>query len=280
MQGGPGGDTGEDALFAQQLAGTGHRVGGADGEAGGEDGLVVELGDEALVEVAQAVDEVVVAGLRCDDLDVGPLLAEEAADAHERAGGAEARHEVGEGGQVGEDLGAGGGVVGARVVRIAVLVQHHPVRMFGRQLLGDAYGRVGTPRRGRGDDLRAPHRQQVAPLLGGVLRHDAHDAVALEPGRHGQGDAGVAGGRLQDGAAGRQPAVLLGLFDHVERGAVLDGAGRVAVLQLGPDPDLGGRRQAREADQRRVADGRERGVVTHRGAGALRPCRRRRPAGS
>ena len=68
---------------------------------------VVELGDEALVEVAQAVDELAVARLGGDDPDVGLVLAEEAADAHQRAGGAEAGDEVRDRRQVGEELGAG-----------------------------------------------------------------------------------------------------------------------------------------------------------------------------
>lgn len=258
-----GGDAREDALLLEEFAGAGDGVGGADGEAGGEDGRVVELGDEALVEVAQAVHEVVVARLGGDDLDVRLVFPQVAADSHERAGGAEACHEVRDGREVGEDLRAGGGVVGARVVRVAVLVEHHPVGVFGRELLGDADGRVGAARRRGGDDLGAPHGEQVAPLLRGVLRHDADDAVALELGRHGERDAGVAAGRLQDGAAGRQAAVLLRLLDHVERGAVLDRAGRVPVLQLGPDADVLGRGQPRQADQGRVAHGRQRGVVPH-----------------
>lgn len=237
---GAGGDAREDALLLEEFAGAGDRVGRADGEAGGEDRGVVELGDEALVQVAESVDQVVVARLGGDDLDVRLVFAQVAADAHQRSRGAEAGHEVGDGREVGEDLRAGGGVVGARVVRVSVLVEHDPVGVLGGQFLGDADGRVGAARRRGRDDLGAPHGEQVAPFLGGVLRHDAHDAVALELGRHGERDSGVAAGGLQDGAAGGQPAVLLRLFDHVERGAVLDRAGGVAVLQLGPDPDVVG----------------------------------------
>jgi len=85
---------GERCPPAGGVRGAGDRVGGADGEAGGEDGLVVELGDEALVEVAEAVDEVVVARLGGDDLDAGDLLAQEAADAHQGARRTQSRHEV------------------------------------------------------------------------------------------------------------------------------------------------------------------------------------------
>ncbi len=56
------GEAREEAFDLDELPGTQHRVAGADGEAAGEDGGVVELGDVALVEVAEAVDELAVAG--------------------------------------------------------------------------------------------------------------------------------------------------------------------------------------------------------------------------
>src|SRR5690349_3349331 len=83
VQGRAGGDAREDALLLEEFTGAGDRVGGADREAAGEDGGVVELGDEALVEVAQTVDEVVVARFGGDDPDVRLVLAQVAADAHE-----------------------------------------------------------------------------------------------------------------------------------------------------------------------------------------------------
>ena len=49
----------------------------------------------------------------------------------------------------------------------------------------DAVGCKDIGRR-RGDDFRAPHPQQLAPLLRGVLRHHADEAVPLELGRHGE----------------------------------------------------------------------------------------------
>src|SRR6266496_3903994 len=61
VQDGAGRDAGEDTFRFEELAGAAQRVVGADRVAAGEDGLVVELGNEALVEVAQAVDEFAVA---------------------------------------------------------------------------------------------------------------------------------------------------------------------------------------------------------------------------
>ena len=193
----------------------------------------------------------------------GRLLAQVPAGAHERARGAQAGHEVGDLRQVGQQLGPGGLVVGQRVVLVAVLVEHHPGRVGGGQLLGHPHRLVGAAGGRREDDLRAVGLQQLAPLSGGVLRHHADQPVAAQPGHHGQRDAGVARGRLEDRGARRQQAVLLRRRDHVEGGAVLDRAGRVAVLQLGPQPHVRPGRQPGQADQRRAAERVEQVVVAH-----------------
>ena len=74
-----GRDAGEQALALEQLPDPAHRVARADREARVDQRLVVQLGDEALVEVAQAVDQLAVAGLGGDDADLGLVLAEEPA---------------------------------------------------------------------------------------------------------------------------------------------------------------------------------------------------------
>src|SRR6476469_4528707 len=260
-----GGDAGEDALELEQLAHTAYGVARADREAGVDERGVVELGDEPLVEVAQAVDQLAVARLGGDDLHVRLGLAEEARDAHRGAGGAEAGDEVGDPGEVLEELGAGALLVREGVGLVAVLVEHDPVGVLPRDLLGDAHGLVGTAGRGRGDDLGAPHPQQLAALLGGVLGHHADDAVALELRGHRERDARVAAGRLEDRAAGPQGAVGLGLLDHPQRRAVLDGAGRVAVLELRPEAYVGpvrlaAGREPRQPHQRGSADGGQQAV--------------------
>ena len=143
---------------ARQLPGAAQCVAAADGVAGGEHGRVVQLGDEALVEVAQPVHELAVARLGGHDLHVGLVLAEVPPGADEGAGGAEPRDEVGDLGAVAQDLGAGGAVVRVGVGRVAVLVEHHPVRVLRGELLGHRDGLVRPARRGRGDDLRPVHR--------------------------------------------------------------------------------------------------------------------------
>ena len=199
---------------------------------------VVQLGHEPLVQISQTVYEFAVPGLGRDDRDVRHLLAQVATDAHERAGSAEAGHEMRDGRQVGEQFWAGGFVVRAGVVRISVLVEHHPVGMVGGQHLRGSNCGVRSARRRGGDDLRPVGPKQQATLLRGVLRHHADEPVALDPADHRQRDTGVATGRLDDRATRPQATVSLGSRHHRQRRAVLDGAGRIAVLELGPHPDL------------------------------------------
>src|SRR5436305_15181736 len=88
------GETGENALDFDKLPGTQHSVPGADRETAVEHRRVVQLGHVTLVDVAQSVYDLAVPGLGGDDLDAVDPLLEEPAGAHQRAGGAQAGHEV------------------------------------------------------------------------------------------------------------------------------------------------------------------------------------------
>ena len=122
------------------------------------------------------------------------------------------------------------------------------------QLERDAHGAVRALRRRRLDDLRAVDPQQPAALLGRVLGHHARERVALELRDHRERDAGVAARRLEQRAPGLELAGGLGRLDHRHRDAVLDRAGRVCALELRVDLDARLRCEARELDERRVAD--------------------------
>src|SRR4051794_922229 len=67
MQDRAGGDAREDALRLDELARTPKCVCRSHGETGVEHRRVIELGDETLVDVAQAVYELAIAGLGRDD---------------------------------------------------------------------------------------------------------------------------------------------------------------------------------------------------------------------
>ena len=147
-------------------------------------------------------------------------------------------------------------VVGPRVGGVAVLERHEHA-VLGREALGDLDGPVGAVLAVGRDDLRAVEPQQRLALLGDVLGHDGHQPVALDPADHRQGDAGIARGRLHDRVPGRDQPALLGVVDQRLRGAVLDRAGRVVALELDDDPHTRIRRDVRQLDHRRVANGAE-----------------------
>ena len=115
----------------------------------------------------------------------------------------------------------------------------------------------------RDDDLGA-HRLGVQHLLARhLVGHDQQRAIALAAADQREPEPGIAGGRLDDGAAGLEPAVRLGRLDHGARRTVLERAGGVGAFELEEQP-AGPRVDARHLDERRVAD-----EVEDRGHGAL-----------
>jgi hypothetical protein len=124
--------------------------------------------------------------------------------------------------------------VDARVVGVGELVQHaalafalHVLRQVARVFHAAALGRQ--------HQLGAEGLHGLRPLDRQVLRHDQHHAVAADRRGHGQRDAGVAGGRLDQRVAGLDLAALLGALDHRQRGPVLDRAGGVVAFELAED---------------------------------------------
>ena len=113
---------------------------------------------------------------------------------------------------------------------------------------------VRVDRRGADDDLGAVRLEHVALVLADLVRADEHAAVALALGDDRQPDTGVAGGGLDDRAAGLQLARRLRGLHHAQGDAVLDAAAGVEVLDLGQHRgrDPGGDRP--EPHQRGVPD--------------------------
>jgi hypothetical protein len=130
------------------------------------------------------------------------------------------------------DLGVGG---------VGELAGQHRALALGDDLLGPGDRALHPGARVGEDELGAERAQQGAPLLAHRLRHGEHDVVAAGRAHHGQRDAGVAGGALDDGAARLEFAGGLGRVDDRDADAVLDGVGRVVELELGRD----GRRRGR-----------------------------------
>src|SRR5690606_9900995 len=89
----------------------------------------------------------------------------------------------------------------------------------------------------REDDLGAEPLEDEAPLFADAGGHAQAHAAALHRADHGDRDAGVARGGLEDDLPLRQLPALLGAGDHGESRAVLDRASRVAALELAEDAD-------------------------------------------
>ncbi len=206
-------------------------------------------------------------GLDRDDLDLGVLLLEVPAGAGDGAARTDARDEDVDLAVRGvPDLGAGGLVVDLRVRRVLELVGEDRAGTLRGDLLGPGDAALHALRRGREDQLRAEHAQQRAPLLRHRLGHRQHELVASRRRDHRQRDAGVAAGRLDDGAAGLQAAVGLGRVDDGRTDAVLHRVRRVVELQLHRDGRAEPLREAVDPYERGVADGF--GDVAENGHGA------------
>ena len=251
-----GGYAGKDALLVHQLPGHIEGIEAVDQQAVVQQADVQDGGDEAVLKAAQAGDEVVRFGGDGDYFDVAAVFLETAGVAHQRAAGAEAGHEHINVGQVGHDFLPGAGVMGFGVAFVAVLVQHQVVvGVLGDDFLRHRHAAVGAQGAVGVDNPGTVGFQQLGALCGHVFGHHHGDAVALEAADHRQRDAGVARGRLQDGAAGADFAVGFGALNHFEGNAVLDAAGGVLSLQLGVDPHLGVGADIAQFHQRRAADG-------------------------
>src|SRR4051794_1286739 len=259
---GAGGDAGEDALLLRELTVRAQRIGGVHEELPIEDRLVEDRRDEALLERAETVDAVAEPRLPGGDLNVRVVLVEPFADAHERSAGPEAGDEVRHLREIAHDLGAGSLVVRVGIRRVPVL-ERHEVAVVLRQALRNLDRAVRSLVRRREDHLGSEELQETDPLLARVVRDHNAEGVPLAARHHGKGDAGVAGGRLEDRPILGEVARRLGRLDHPLGDAIFQRAGRVLALELGPHPNAGLGAEAGEADERRVADRVEDVVVAH-----------------
>ncbi len=195
----------------------------------------VDGGHDGLFQVLEALNVVTAHGMGADDLDVGHLLFEGQAHAHEGAAGAQRRHEVVEPTSgLGQDLLRCGLVMGQAVVVVGELIRHEVlVGKLAHHLARLQDGPVGAQLGVGEGHLGAEGLDHLAPLDGHRLAHHDHERIPFDRGDHGQSDTGVAAGRLENSLAGRQRTLALGLLDHLECNAILDAAGGVEALQLG-----------------------------------------------
>ena len=111
-----------------------------------------------------------------------------------------------------------------RIGRVAELIDEKAARGAPRERLGEILivVRMSFTHVGAGDhDLRA-HRPGVQHLLPRhLVRHHEQRAVALAGADQCETEAGIAGGRLDDCAAGPQPPLSFRRLDHAARRSVL-----------------------------------------------------------
>ena len=175
---------------------------------------VINFGQVSLWPLADARNARAFTGLRTHNLNSRILFFEVTRHARDGAGGAHGAHKVRDlAARVLPDLGAGGLVVNARVVHVGKLVQH-PALAFGLHAIGQVTRAFHAAGLGREDELCTKSLHGLRTLNGQVLRHDEHHAVALDGGCHGQRNAGVAGGRFNQGVTGLDITALFSAPDH------------------------------------------------------------------
>ena len=130
------------------------------------------------------------------------------------------------------------------------------LRQLRRQPAGEFHVIVGI---GVGDgrhfdQFRAAQPQRVLFLLALGLRNDDDGAKAQGVADQREPDAGVAGGALDDDAAGPERALFHRVLDDEQGGAILDRLAGIHEFGLAENGAAGGRRNALEFDQRRIAD--------------------------
>jgi len=207
----------------------------------------------ALLRLA-AADELGVGRFAQHDPGLGPLDAQHARHARQRAAGAVAGDEPVEplALEVGQDLARRRRLVDLGIGRRLELVRQEPAVGLGEldRLLVHAEALGGA--RGQ-HDLGTQHAHQLAALDREAVGHGHHQRIALLGAHHGEPDAGVAAGRLDHGLAGLQRAGALGRLDDVDREPVLDRRRRIE--RLGLDVELHAlRSEIVDANARRVAD--------------------------
>ncbi len=125
------------------------------------------------------------------------------------------------------------------VGRVRKLLRFDRVGNFGRQLRGARAGTLHALRGGCEHDFGTEKIEDLSPLDRHRFRHGQYAAIASRCRHHGQGDAGVARGGLDDGGhAGLNPALTFEGVHHGHPEPVLDRVRRIEELEFGDD--LGG----------------------------------------
>ena len=220
-----------------------------------------------------------------DDLRLGAFAPQHPADAGNGPAGAVTGDEVVKPlpVKIGDDLARRGVFVDVGIGLGLELVGQEPAMCLGQFLRLLVHAETLQLLRGKNHPgAQEPH--QLAPLDREAFGHRHHQRIALHRAGHGQPDAGIAAGCLDNGLPRFQRAALFGRLDDVHRQPVLDRPGRIERLELDVNRDVI-RRDPVDADAGRVAH-RVKYVVVKPAAPfglschpALQPVKRPAPAG-
>ncbi|MNO75012.1 hypothetical protein D3C76_660360 [compost metagenome] len=166
------------------------------------------------------------------------------------------------------DFRAGAVVVGFRVVAVGELVEDLALAV-ALHLVGEVAGAFHALLLAHQDQFGAVGGHRRLALGGGVVRHDQDHPVTLDRRRHRQGDAGVAGSRLDQRVAGLDVAAQFGAGDHRKRRAILHRARGIVAFELHQQGVGSLPGDTLQAHQRGIADAVGDGRVLH-GHGATR----------
>lgn len=150
-------------------------------------------------------------------------------------------------------LGRGRLVVRLGVERVGELLGDDGVVEFVGELVGAVDSAAHPVFGGRVHHVGSERAHERLFFDAEPLGDDEHRADAELSGRDGEADAGVAGGRLDDGAALGEFAGFEHPFEHVLPDAVFDARARIERFELRVDGHFVGRRV--DPDERRLPDG-------------------------
>ncbi len=125
--------------------------------------------------------------------------------------------------------------MGVRIGRIGELVGIEGAGQLGGDLFGHVLIVFGVTLADIGTGhahFRAERPQMLDFFARHLVGHDQDDAVALGDADLGEAETGVAGGRLDDGAAALQLALFFGGGNHRQSDAVLDRATGILAFEL------------------------------------------------
>ena len=219
---------------------------------------VVDLGQIGLGPLANARDARALLRLHAHNAHRRVLLFQELRDTGNSASGTHGAHKMrhlplG----IGPDLGACGFVMDTRVVGVGKLIQHAPTSL-GLHLLRQIARVLHAATLGREDQFGTKSFHGLGPLNRQVLGHDQNHPVAFDRRSHGQRNAGVTAGSLDERVARLDVAPLLRAGNHRQRGPVFHRARGVVAFELAQDHIATRaaitRAKPLQADQRRFAD--------------------------